>query len=161
MLCCHVLNYEMYNSNCQNTLPASILWVILRHQIIHLTTSLGVSELASDRTNELAQWSARAKRAVRSKRLSERCERTSEWTIPDCSEQLCSPYPPPIDRADLRGAVFVVGGGGVGGQSLDSWHHLHHQRHHSNPDFAYAQSRKHSSQVVKSLLLFLHANFRS
>ena len=32
----------------------------------------------SERASERAQWSARAKRAVRSKRGSERCERTSE-----------------------------------------------------------------------------------
>ena len=32
----------------------------------------------SKRASELAQWSARAKRAVRSKLMSEGCERTSE-----------------------------------------------------------------------------------
>ena len=34
----------------------------------------------SKRANEWVQRSARAKRVVRSKRTSERCERTSEWT---------------------------------------------------------------------------------
>ena len=52
------------------------------HLIIHFPTSEGVSEV-SERANEWAQWRARAKRAVRSKRTSERCEqtskRTSEW----------------------------------------------------------------------------------
>ena len=47
--------------------------------IIHFPTSEGVSEV-SERANEWAQWRARAKQAVRSKRTSERCERTSEET---------------------------------------------------------------------------------
>ena len=59
--------------------------VVLRHRIIHFPTSLGVSERAnewaSERMNDHS--SARAKRAVRSKRICERCERMSkrrsEW----------------------------------------------------------------------------------
>ena len=56
------------------------------------------SEWVSERANEWAQRSARAKRAVRSKRMSERCERTSErmseWPITNIpitrfSESLC------------------------------------------------------------------------
>ena len=37
------------------------------------------SEWVSQRANEWAQRSARAKRAVRRKRMSERCRRTSKW----------------------------------------------------------------------------------
>ena len=52
------------------------------HPIIHCLTSEGVSEV-SERANEWAQRSARAKQAGQSKRMSERCkwmsERTSEW----------------------------------------------------------------------------------
>ena len=53
--------------------------VVLRHRIIYFLTSSGVREGAT----EWAQRSARAKRAVRSQRMSEWCEqtneRTSEW----------------------------------------------------------------------------------
>ena len=66
-----------------------------KHLIIHFPMSSGVSE----RTNEWAQRSVRAKRAMRSKRTSEQCERTSErtsewpstyvwvfgWSGPQCS----------------------------------------------------------------------------
>ena len=47
------------------------------HPIFHFPTSEGVSEV-SERVDEWAQRRARAKRAVRSKRTSERCERTSD-----------------------------------------------------------------------------------
>ena len=47
--------------------------------IILFPTSEGVSKM-SERVKEWAQRRARAKRAVRSKRASERCERTSERT---------------------------------------------------------------------------------
>ena len=46
---------------------------------IHFPTSEGVSEV-SERANKWAQRRARAKRAVRSKWTSERCEQTSERT---------------------------------------------------------------------------------
>ena len=44
-----------------------------------LSHELG-SEWASKRANEWAQRSAQAKRAVQSKRMSERCEQMSDWT---------------------------------------------------------------------------------
>ena len=47
--------------------------------MIHFPTSEGVSEV-SERANEWVQQRARAKRAVKSKQTSERCERMSEWT---------------------------------------------------------------------------------
>ena len=56
-------------------------------------------EWVSEWANKWAQWSARTKRAVRSKRMSEQCERTSEQTskwpstcvpILGCSEPLCT-----------------------------------------------------------------------
>ena len=61
--------------------------VILKHQILHFPTSLGVSEV-SERANEFSGAQERseqckassAKRAVQSKRMSERCERRSERT---------------------------------------------------------------------------------
>ena len=60
---------------------------------IHFPTSEGVSEV-SERANEWAQQRARAKRAVRSKRTSERCEgtseRTSEWPSSYVSILVCS-----------------------------------------------------------------------
>ena len=49
------------------------------HPIIHCPTTEGVSEV-SKRANEWVQQRARAKRTVRSKRMSERFERTSERT---------------------------------------------------------------------------------
>ena len=48
---------------------------------IHRNNSLSHelrSEWVSEQANEWAQWSARAKRAVRSKRMSWRCEQSSE-----------------------------------------------------------------------------------
>ena len=79
--CCSILSQDGY--------PAVFIWMPPRHsdsghlenwtKIFHHPTSTG----ASERTNEWAQRSARAKRAVHSKRMSERCERTrermSEW----------------------------------------------------------------------------------
>ena len=44
------------------------------------------------------------------------------------------------DRTNNRGVVSVLGGGGDGGQGLDSRDHLHHKRNHSNPDASHAQS---------------------
>ena len=49
------------------------------HRHKSLSHELG-SEWVSERANEWAQRSARTERAVRSKRMSERCERTSEQT---------------------------------------------------------------------------------
>ena len=51
------------------------------HLINHCPTSLGVSEV-KERASKRAQQSARAKRVVQSKRMSERCERTSEVSGP-------------------------------------------------------------------------------
>ena len=63
------------------------------HLIIHFPTSEGVSKV-SERANEWAQRRARAKRAVRSKQTSERCERmskrTSEWPSTYVSILVCS-----------------------------------------------------------------------
>ena len=58
------------------------------HPIIHCPTSEGVSEV-SERANEWAQRRARAKRAVWSKRTSERCERKSKWTSKWPSTTVC------------------------------------------------------------------------
>ena len=58
------------------------------HLIIHCPTSEGVSEV-SERANKWAQRRARAKRAVRSKWTSERCERTSERTSEWPSTTVC------------------------------------------------------------------------
>ena len=74
--------------------------VVLGHLIIHFPTSEGVSGV-SKRANECAQQSARAKRAVWSKRTSEHCEQTSERTskwpsayvpILGCSAPLCTEF---------------------------------------------------------------------
>jgi len=59
-----------------------------RYSIIHCPTSEGVSEV-SERANEWAQRRARAKRAVRSKQTSERCERTSKRTSEWPSTSIC------------------------------------------------------------------------
>ena len=42
--------------------------------------SSGAGERASEWANEWAQWSARAKLAVRSKWMSERCKQINQWT---------------------------------------------------------------------------------
>ena len=58
------------------------------HLIIHFPTSEGVNEV-SERVNDWAKRRARAKRTVRSKQTSERCERTSERTSEWPSTTVC------------------------------------------------------------------------
>ena len=55
---------------------------------IRFPTSQGVSKV-SKRANEWAQRRARAKRIVRSNGMSERCERTGEWTSEWPSTSVC------------------------------------------------------------------------
>ena len=70
---------------------------------IHFPTSEGVSEV-SERANEWAKRRARAKQAVRSKQMSERCERmkerTSEWPSAYVSILVCS-------RPQCRGSTAM------------------------------------------------------
>ena len=58
---------DAFNSKTKTSFPCAPEWV-------------------SERANEWAQRSARAKRVVRSKRMSERCKRTSKWTSESLKE---------------------------------------------------------------------------
>ena len=64
----------------KHVLPMMTTHAIWNRRVHFTEKNFRMSSGVSEQANEWAQWSTRAKQAVRSKQMSERCERTSERT---------------------------------------------------------------------------------